>query len=165
MPHKIASPNLPNLLLKAREVMLTQFRPIISHFGLTEQQWRILRILDDAVELEQRELSEACLILGPSLTGVLGRMEEMDLIVRTRMEHDQRRVLVRMSALGAKVVAAMGPLILEQYRNIEKALGKELMVEAAAAMERVIGADASAIRQVALPEAGAIDRDVARLMK
>lgn len=165
MAHKIAAPNLPNLLLKAREAMLTQFRPIITHFGLTEQQWRILRILSDAGELEQRELSEACLILGPSLTGVLARMEEMDLIVRTRMAQDQRRVRVRMSALGGKVVATLGPLILEQYRNIEKVLGKALMAEVAATMERFIAVDVSAIRQVALPDAGKIDHDVARLMK
>jgi homoprotocatechuate degradation regulator HpaR len=151
---KIEYRNLPTLLLKAREVMLAQFRPIISHFGLTEQQWRILRTLSDAGELEQREVAAACVILAPSLTGVLARMEELGLIVRTRMEGDQRRVLVRMTAQGENVVEALGPLIVAQYRNVEQAVGPELIAEVFDVMDRFTAAAQAPIAQVALPEPG-----------
>ena len=52
MSRKLAYRNLPQLFLKAREELLCHFRPIISHFGLTEQQWRILRTLSEMEQLE-----------------------------------------------------------------------------------------------------------------
>jgi hypothetical protein len=39
----IRYPNMPQLLLKARDSLLQHFRPILNHFGVTEQQWRIMR--------------------------------------------------------------------------------------------------------------------------
>ncbi|WP_020656753.1 homoprotocatechuate degradation operon regulator HpaR [Massilia niastensis] len=165
MTKKIEYRNLPSRLLKAREVMLAQFRPIISHFGLTEQQWRILRTLSDMGELEQREVAEACVISGPSLTGVLSRMEDLGLIVRTRMEEDQRRVSVRMTALGEKMVDALGPLVVAQYRNVERAFGPELIAELFGVMDRFIDAGRGPVEQVALPDPATIDRDLARLLR
>ena len=97
MPRKLAYRNLPQLFLRAREELLCHFRPIITHFGLTEQQWRILRTVNETGQLEPREICEICQILSPSLTGVLSRMEDMGLVTRTRMEEDQRRVIVRMT--------------------------------------------------------------------
>ena len=83
MPSKrLAYRNLPHLFLKAREELLCHFRPIITHFGLTEQQWRILRTLDEKEQLEPREICELCHILSPSLTGVLARMETIGLVTR-----------------------------------------------------------------------------------
>ena len=70
MPRKLAYRNLPQLFLRAREELLCHFRPIITHFGLTEQQWRILRTVNETGQLEPREICEICQILSPSLTGV-----------------------------------------------------------------------------------------------
>jgi homoprotocatechuate degradation regulator HpaR len=165
MNKRIVYRNLPNLLLKARECILAEFRPIISHFGLTEQQWRILRTLDEMGEIEQRELSETCQILGPSLTGVLSRMEEMDLIVRHRMAEDQRRVTVRLSRLGEKIVEAMSPLITEQYRNVEKAYGPALMAELFEAMDKFLRHEKVTVAQVKLPRPDEMDKDVLKVLK
>lgn len=165
MAKKIAYRNLPNLMLKVREALLTQFRPIISHFGLTEQQWRILRTLSDSGAMEQRELAEACQILGPSLTGVLSRMEDLDLIVRTRMAADQRRVTVSTSALGEKIIEAMSPLITQQYRNVEKVYGKEFMAEVFDVLDRFVAADREQVAQVPLPDLPQLDPDIAALRR
>ena len=73
MDRRISYRNLPQLFLKAREELLGHFRPIINHFGLTEQQWRILRTLSEHEQLEPREICEICHILSPSLAGVLAR--------------------------------------------------------------------------------------------
>lgn len=74
MARQLAYRNLPQLFLRAREELLRHFRPIITHFGLTEQQWRILRAVSENGQLEPREICEICQILSPSLTGVLSRM-------------------------------------------------------------------------------------------
>ena len=165
MSEKIDYRNLPHLLLKARETMLVQFRPIIAHFGLTEQQWRILRVLSDWGETEQRELASACGMLGPSLTGVLSRMEEQELIARSRLPFDQRRVHVRLTPPGERVVQALKPLIQRQYRNIERALGPAVVSELIDALDRFLGADHAAIAQVPLPPVEQVDQGVGRLSK
>ena len=151
MTRKLAYRNLPLLFLRAREELLCHFRPIITHFGLTEQQWRILRAISEFEQLEPREICEICQILSPSLTGVLSRMEDMGLVTRTRMEEDQRRVIVRITPKAAKIVAELGPLIVEQYKIIEKAFGSELIAELYEVMDRVIAAERGPIPQIELP--------------
>lgn len=151
MSRKVAFRNLPQLFLKAREELLCHFRPIISHFGLTEQQWRILRMLGECGQAEPREICETCHILSPSMTGVLSRMEDMSLVTRTRMPEDQRRVIVRMTPKAERIVAEMVPLIEEQYRIIEQSFSSELIQELYEIMDRVIAAEREPIRQVDLP--------------
>ncbi|WP_153130307.1 homoprotocatechuate degradation operon regulator HpaR [Dechloromonas hortensis] len=152
MSRKLAYRNLPQLFLKAREELLCHFRPIISHFGLTEQQWRILRTLSEMEQLEPREICELCHILSPSMTGVLSRMEEMGLVTRTRVPEDQRRVIVRLTRKSEQLVSELGPLIEAQYRVIEQAFGPELIRQLYEVMDKVIVAERGPIQRIALPE-------------
>ena len=149
---KLAYRNLPHLFLKAREELLCHFRPIITHFGLTEQQWRILRTLDEKNELEPREICELCHILSPSLTGVLSRMEAIGLVTRERMPGDQRRVIVRLTPKSEKLVAELGPLIVAQYKIIEQAIGPELIKQLYEIMDQLIATEKGPITRIALPE-------------
>lgn len=152
MPRKPVYRNLPQLLLRARETLLGHFRPLITHFGLTEQQWRILRAISEAGQLEPREICEICQILSPSLTGVLARMEDTGLVTRTRMEEDQRRMLVRLTPKAQELVAQLYPLIVEQYRLLEKAYGRDTIEELYQAMDHFLAHDPGPIAQVRLPE-------------
>jgi homoprotocatechuate degradation regulator HpaR len=152
MSRKLAYRNLPQLFLKAREELLCHFRPIISHFGLTEQQWRILRALSEMDQLEPREICEHCHILSPSMTGVLSRMEEMGLVTRSRVPEDQRRVIVRLTPKSEKLVSELGPLIVAQYKIIEQAFGPELIAQLYEVMDKVIAAERDPIPRVKLPE-------------
>lgn len=88
---------------------MSRFRPVLNQHGVTEQQWRILRVLLDEDGLEPRQLCERCLISSPSIAGVLMRMEEAGWIKRERMEHDQRRVTV--TAATEKLGKSMAPLL------------------------------------------------------
>ena len=62
-------------LMQAREVAMTYFRPIVKQHNLTEQQWRIVRVLVENPSMDFHELAAATCILRPSLTGILTRME------------------------------------------------------------------------------------------
>ena len=151
MKHRIAYRNLPQLLLKARDRLMSHFRPILNHFGLTEQQWRILRVLDEHGQLEPWELCEMCQILSPSMAGVLARMEETGLVHRARMTEDQRRVIVRLAPKGDQLLTEMAPLIDEQYLQIEHAYGKRVFDDLFKALEGFIEADSNPPPQVDLP--------------
>ncbi len=102
---------------------MSRFRPVLNQHGITEQQWRILRVLLDEDGLEPRQLCERCLISSPSIAGVLMRMEEAGWIKRERMEHDQRRVKVTVTASTKKLGKSIAPMIEREYIELEKHVG------------------------------------------
>ena len=130
---------------------MAHFRPILNHFGLTEQQWRILRALDEHAQLEPREICNLCQILSSSMAGVLARMEEMALIQRSRVSEDQRRVLVRLAPKGDQLIDEMAPLIELQYQQIEQAYGKPVFDDLFNALEGFIRAESNPVEHIALP--------------
>jgi homoprotocatechuate degradation regulator HpaR len=130
--------NLPLLLLQAREGVLRRFRPLLNAHGLTEQQWRVIRVLHDHGPLEPRHIGEHCAISSPSMAGVLARMEALHLVKRQRVAHDQRRVLVQLTATSLQHVQRLAPLISNTYRDIEAALGPTLAKDLQAVLDRVV---------------------------
>ena len=127
MNRKLAYRNLPQLFLRAREELLRHFRPIITHFGLTEQQWRILRAVNEMGQMEPREICETCQILSPSLTRMLAGMEEQGLIKRVRSSADQRRQEISLTPKSNKLIDRMRPQVDAKYQEIEARIGKELL--------------------------------------
>jgi homoprotocatechuate degradation regulator HpaR len=114
------------LLLRAREGVLAHFRPILKAHGVTEQQWRIVRVLmEEDGPLEPRQLVELCCISSPSLAGILARMDELGLVARERVGHDQRRVLVSLTPASRRLAARMAPRIEAVYRDIEAHIGAD----------------------------------------
>ncbi|AAU46330.1 MULTISPECIES: homoprotocatechuate degradation operon regulator HpaR [pseudomallei group] len=132
--------NLAMLLLEARETLMGRFRPILKEFALTEQQWRIIRVLDGepSHELEAGQIAKRCCILSPSLTGVLERMERDGLIRRTRAQEDQRRLIVSLTPQSRQLVTQISPRIDEQYRLIEQRFGADALGEVYAALDKLI---------------------------
>jgi len=130
---------------------MSHFRPILNRFGLTEQQWRILRLLDENGQLEPRELCDFCQIHSASMAGMLARMEESALIQRSRVEGDLRRVSVRLAPKGDQLVSEMAPLIDRQYVLIEEALGSDLLENLFNSLETFIAAQNKAVQHIELP--------------
>lgn len=148
---RIAYRNLPQLFLKARECLMAHFRPILNHYGLTDQQWRILRSLDEHDQLEPREICSLCQIHSASMAGVLARMEALALIQRSRVAGDQRRVVVRLAPKGDQLVREMAPLIDLQYQFIGDAIGEEIFDDLFHSLEAFIGAQHRSVRPIDLP--------------
>ena len=131
--------NLPNLLLEAREAVLARFRPILNAHGVTEQQWRIVRALHEQGDMEPREIVEKCGISSPSLTGVLVRMEEVGLVTRERLDHDQRRLKISLTAKSRALAVRMAPLIEAAYAELEARIGSEFIGQLYDTLDRLIG--------------------------
>jgi len=115
--------NLPHLLLHARETFMARFRPILREHGITEQQWRVLRTLNDRGDMEPNQLADACLILSPSLTRMLAAMEQTEMIVRARSLVDQRRQVISLTPKSRLFLADVGPQVDAEYARIEAQLG------------------------------------------
>ncbi|MFA5981644.1 homoprotocatechuate degradation operon regulator HpaR [Pseudomonas veronii] len=112
-------------LLQAREAAMSFFRPSLNEHGLTEQQWRVIRILSQHDELEIYQLAELACILKPSMTGVLVRMETAGLVHRRKAEQDQRRVLVTLADKGKASFDSMSQCMEENYQKLQAQFGEE----------------------------------------
>ncbi len=134
----IAPRNLPLLLLQARERVLARFRPLLNANGLTEQQWRIVRALLDTGPLEPRQIVGHCGISSPSLAGVLARMEELGLVTRERVEHDQRRLMVMLTAKARALAQRMAPEVEALYAALAERVGAERLAAMYAALDELI---------------------------
>jgi homoprotocatechuate degradation regulator HpaR len=117
---------------------MSRFRPVLNQNGVTEQQWRILRVLLDEDGLEPRQLCERCLISSPSIAGVLTRMEEAGWIQRERMEHDQRRVKVTVTAATKKLGKSMAPMIEREYLELENKVGVKQLQQVYDALDTLL---------------------------
>jgi homoprotocatechuate degradation regulator HpaR len=134
--------NLPRLLLQAREAVMTHTRPSLREHGLSDQQWRVLRVLGEnahyAEGVETGRVAREAFLLGPSLTGVLTRMARDGLIERRRCPQDARRTVVRATALGLSKVAQLSEAIEAHYAFMESELGKQKLAQLYQLLDAVI---------------------------
>ena len=130
--------NLPRLLLQAREAVMAHTRPSLREHALSDQQWRVLRVLGEHGAVDTGRVAREAFILGPSLTGVLARMERDGLVKRERAPTDQRRIVVQATAKGLKLVEKLSHVVEAHYGWMEKALGKRKLVELYGLLDELI---------------------------
>ena len=142
--------NLPRLLLQAREAVMTHTRPSLREHGLSDQQWRVLRVLGEhansteaAEGVETGRVAREAFLLGPSLTGVLTRMERDGLIERSRCSQDARRTVVRATKMGLSKVAKLSEAIEAHYAWMESELGKQKLAQLYQLLDAVIQLETS----------------------
>ncbi|MNP11680.1 Organic hydroperoxide resistance transcriptional regulator [compost metagenome] len=122
---KTTRTSLALTLLQAREAVMGFFRPLLNQHDLTEQQWRVIRILRQQGEMESHQLASQACILKPSMTGVLARLERDGIVRRWKSEQDQRRVHVCLTEKGQQCFIAMSEGMEENYRKIQEQFGQE----------------------------------------
>ncbi|KGE05999.1 MAG: homoprotocatechuate degradation operon regulator HpaR [Paraburkholderia tropica] len=126
-------------LLEAREALLVPIRSILNEYSLTEQQWRILRLLEEVSGegLEAGQIATQCCLLHPSLTRILERLERDGMITRKRSALDLRRSKIRLTVRSRSLIGRIQPRIEAQYRSIEAKFGRGKLEEIYAALRRV----------------------------
>lgn len=129
--------SLPIALLRARESVLGWFRPMFSEFDLTEQQWRVIRVLYETEKLEISELARQTSILPPSMSGILKRLEARDLIVRTQDESDQRRAWISLGPGALNMMDSIGPQYEHIMEELETLLGQEKIDDLIGVLENI----------------------------
>lgn len=114
---------LPMALLRAREAVMERFRPMLHEHGVTEQQWRVLRVLHEAGERDATELAAAACILAPSLTRILKTLEKKALVTTRKDPADGRRALIRLAPAGSAFIRKAAPASAAVYAELEERLG------------------------------------------
>ena len=119
--------SLPIMLLRAREALMKRIRPYLMEHDLSEQQWRVLRILDEVGPLEPTELWERCVVLTPSLTRILAILEKRNAIHREKHPSDKRKQIIHLTDSGQELIARIAPKARKIYEELEEEFGKPQM--------------------------------------
>lgn len=119
--------SLPMVLLRAREVVMERFRPVLSSYNITEQQWRVLRVLSEVGGMEASQLAVRACILAPSLTRIIKTLEAAGMITSCKDKEDGRRTLLTIDTDGRELIALVSPECCSHYAEIEAAFGHDEM--------------------------------------
>ncbi|MCG8273314.1 homoprotocatechuate degradation operon regulator HpaR [Aquamicrobium sp. NLF2-7] len=119
------SMSLPMSLMRAREAVMRHFRMSLREHHVTEQQWRVIRAISSAGELDVNELVRQTFLLGPSLSRILRTLEASGHISRRTDEDDQRRSVLSLTAKGRELIREHTPQSAQIYQRITEAYGEE----------------------------------------
>jgi homoprotocatechuate degradation regulator HpaR len=95
-------------------------------------------VLGEHGAVETGRVAREAFILGPSLTGVLARMERDELITRSRDPEDQRRTVVEATAQGRALVKTLSTSIEAHYAWMEETMGKEKLARLYGLLDELI---------------------------
>jgi homoprotocatechuate degradation regulator HpaR len=121
--------SLPMALLRAREAVMERFRAMLRDHGLTEQQWRVIRVLAERKSLEISQLATESFLLPPSLSRILKFLSARRLVRRRAVDADQRRVEVSLTREGRRLFRRVAPSSEGIYCELEEAFGEERLEE------------------------------------
>lgn len=91
-------------LIAATESVISPLREILRDFGVTEQQWRVLRVINDRRYADASSIAQIGLFHASSVTRIVRELEERGLVSRKGAPGDRRRSLFSLTAGGKKIV-------------------------------------------------------------
>ena len=98
---------------------------MLREHGLTEQQWRVIRVLADNEGIDASEVAARSFLLAPSLTRILQFLGKEGLVQRAADSNDQRRSVLRLTKKGRQVFDSVGPDSERRYEEIEAEFGRQ----------------------------------------
>ena len=88
------------LLAQASRLAQRRYSAHLAPHGITSPQWSVLGILWQEDGLSLTELARRLLFDGPTMTGIVDRLEGNKLVERRRSDRDRRRIIVYLTESG-----------------------------------------------------------------
>jgi DNA-binding MarR family transcriptional regulator len=116
--------DLTQLLARTEHTVMRRIERTLDQGGVTLDQWRVLSLLSDGAGHPMTEVAGYAMVPPPTLTKIVDRLVERNLVYRRVDDTDRRRVLVFLAARGrelhrkllakveleeAAIVALLGP--------------------------------------------------------
>lgn len=98
---------LPYLLRQADQTLSAPFYAVLTDYGVARSEWRVLAVLHELGELSVVELATASLSPQPTVTHAIRRLEERDLVTRSKGAEDKRQRFVALTPTGAELTQAL----------------------------------------------------------
>jgi len=117
--------SLAGTMLAAREAVMAPIRPHLRAANVTEQQWRVLRVLADAEYLDAKGIADQALLYAPTVTRILKEMLDRKLIKRNTDTADGRRSIISITPEGRELVISTAKYTRKLLDEYTKAFGRD----------------------------------------
>lgn len=117
--------SLPMILNRALDSVMPPYRELFARYGLTEQQWRILRVVWTNDKVKSVDLSSRTLLAAASLVGIIDRLEKKGLVSRVRSTTDRRAVYIIATAKSRKLEAEVSPQVAEIQSKVHSTVSEK----------------------------------------
>lgn len=136
-------------------------RELARRSGLTPSQVLVLQIIASAGEVGAGAISEASRLSQATVTALLDKLEERQMVVRRRESNDRRRVTVELTAAGRKALHDMPDFLQDRFAARFGALASWEQAALVATLERVAAMlDAEGMDASPVIDIGSLDRAV-----
>jgi homoprotocatechuate degradation regulator HpaR len=133
--------SLPIALLRARETVMLPIREMLSRSNISEQKWRVLRVVSESGPMDQTLIAERACLLLPSLTRIIKAMENDGLLVRTPGADDKRKSMVTITTDGQAIIDTHAVESNMLFQNLQEEFGREDMRTLLDLLERLQNID------------------------
>jgi DNA-binding MarR family transcriptional regulator len=117
-----------------------RFARFFREFGLTSSQYNVLRILrGEGKPLPCLEIAERMITAVPAITGLIDRLEAMELITRDRSTDDRRVVFVAISPQGLEKINQMNAPLAALHKGMIGHLARAELSELSRLLEKARG--------------------------
>jgi len=132
--------SLAGTLLAAREAVMAPIRPMLNEAGVTEQQWRVLRVLDGVGPMDLKTLAESALLFGPSLSRIIKDLADRGLVLRKENPKDGRGSIVSVTAPGRTLIQGTARRTVRQLDGYALKFGDERLKKLISELQAFTGA-------------------------
>jgi DNA-binding MarR family transcriptional regulator len=110
------------------------YRKLLRGLGLTYSQYLVMMVLWEKNELTVSEVGERLFLDSATLTPLLKRMEQAELLTRTRAASDERQVIIKLTPQGDALrheAAKLPPAILQATKcTLDEVVGMKRQLDA-----------------------------------
>lgn len=117
--------SLPIALIRAREGVMSPIREMLSETDITEQQWRVLRVLAEYGRMDTKTLADRSSLLFPSLTRIAATLKSKGLVTQTRDVKDRRRQFIEITKIGQQIIDDHSPHAADIVAGFKEILGEQ----------------------------------------
>jgi DNA-binding MarR family transcriptional regulator len=163
MPQRSVSDSVMIALRKIIQAIDMNSRKLVKRVGLTGPQLVILQEISSLGEVTAGEIARAVSLSQATVTGILERMEKRGLLARQRSDSDKRRIMVRITDSGKRILEEAPPLMqeafIERFENLQD--WEQTMI--LSALQRLVTLmDARAIQAAPFLATSALDSPAAK---
>jgi len=106
-------------ILRTADQLQIRFARLFRKFGLTPQQYNILRILrGEGRPLPILEIANRMITVVPGITGLIDRLEAAGLVERKRCDNDRRVIYVAIAARAVQLLHEIDPPLLHMHKQL-----------------------------------------------
>lgn len=117
--------SLPISLLRTRELIMENVRPMLARHDITEQQWRVIRVVSELGPSDATTIADQACILAPSLSRILKTLIEKGVLISVKDANDGRRSVVALTKEGQAFLDRVQPESTAIFSELREAVGSE----------------------------------------